>query len=206
MQKLVYQTPPKEWMEGLPIGNGRLAAMVWGDDKDRLTLNHEWLWTGRNKGRKVRQSAEGLPLVREAIRNGEHFTATALANSFFGGKGGISGIPGQVDDYQPAGELTFQLAGESGFVRRELDIRTGLAKVCRKSGEALVKGEFFCRLHGPVPVRPVGKRDALFRRAFHQPGSGGGHGGFHYRKGKPAPAGWEHFRRHPVRGPGQGLH
>ena len=57
MQKLVYQTPPKEWMEGLPIGNGRLAAMVWGDNLDRLTLNHEWLWTGRNKGRKVRQSA-----------------------------------------------------------------------------------------------------------------------------------------------------
>lgn len=148
MQKLVYQTPPKEWMEGLPIGNGRLAAMVWGDDKDRLTLNHEWLWTGRNKGRKVRQSAEGLPLVREAIRNGEHFTATALANSFFGGKGGISGIPGQVDDYQPAGELTFQLTGESGFVSRELDIRTGLAKVCRKSGEALVKGEFFADCTG----------------------------------------------------------
>ena len=143
MQKLVYQTPPKEWMEGLPIGNGRLAAMVWGDNLDRLTLNHEWLWTGRNKGRKVRQSAEGLPLVREAIRNGEHFTATALANSFFGGKGGISGIPGRVDDYQPAGELDFQLAGENSFVSRELDIRTGVAKVCHKSGGALVNGEFF---------------------------------------------------------------
>ena len=127
----------------LPIGNGRLAAMVWGDNLDRLTLNHEWLWTGRNKGRKVRQSAEGLPLVREAIRNGEHFVATALANSFFGGKGGISGIPGRVDDYQPAGELDFQLAGENSFVSRELDIRTGVAKVCRKSGGALVNGEFF---------------------------------------------------------------
>lgn len=143
MDKLVYCTPPKEWMEGLPIGNGRLAAMVWGDNQDQLTLNHEWLWTGRNKGRKVQQSAEGLPLVREAIRNGEHFAATALTNSLFGGKGGISGLPGRVDDYQPAGQFDFQLAGESNFVSRELDIRTGVAKVCRKNGEALVTGEFF---------------------------------------------------------------
>ncbi len=143
MQKLVYNTPPKEWMEGLPIGNGRLAAMVWGEEKDRLTLNHEWLWTGRNKGRKVQQAAEGLPLVREAIRNGEQFRATALANSLFGGKGGISGIPGRVDDYQPAGELCLELSGETGFSSRELDIRTGVAKVCRKCGDALVTGEFF---------------------------------------------------------------
>lgn len=143
MQKLVYQTPPKEWMEGLPLGNGRLAAMVWGEEKDRLTLNHEWLWTGRNKGRKVQQAAEGLPLVREAIRNGEQFRATALANSLFGGKGGISGLKGRVDDYQPAGELDFQLAEGAEFVSRELDIRTGVAKVCRKCGDALVTGEFF---------------------------------------------------------------
>lgn len=143
MQKLVYNTPPKEWMEGLPIGNGRLAAMVWGEEKDQLTLNHEWLWTGRNKGRKVQQAAEGLPLVREAIRNGEQFRATALANSLFGGKGGISGIPGRVDDYQPAGELCLELSGETGFSSRELDIRTGVAKVCRKCGDALVTGEFF---------------------------------------------------------------
>ena len=143
MDKLFYRTPPAEWMEGLPIGNGRLAAMIWGQQEDRLTLNHEWLWTGRSKGRKARQSAEGLPLVREAIRNGEHFAAAALANSFFGGEGGISGLPGRVDDYQPAGELCMELAGESAFVSRELDIRTGVARVCRKCGDAAVTGEFF---------------------------------------------------------------
>ena len=143
MDKLFYRTPPAEWMEGLPIGNGRLAAMIWGQQEDRLTLNHEWLWTGRSKGRKARQSAEGVPLVREAIRNGEHFAAAALANSFFGGEGGISGLPGRVDDYQPAGELCMALAGESAFVSRELDIRTGIVRVCRKCGDAAVTGEFF---------------------------------------------------------------
>ena len=143
MDKLFYRTPPAEWMEGLPIGNGRLAAMIWGQQEDRLTLNHEWLWTGRSKGRKARQSAEGVPLVREAIRNGEHFAAAALANSFFGGEGGISGLPGRVDDYQPAGELCMALAGEAAFVSRELDIRTGVARVCRKCGDGAVTGEFF---------------------------------------------------------------
>ncbi|HIQ59202.1 MAG TPA: glycoside hydrolase N-terminal domain-containing protein [Candidatus Merdivicinus intestinavium] len=143
MDKLFYRTPPREWMEGLPIGNGRLAAMVWGQKEDRLTLNHEWLWTGRNKGRQAQQAAEGLPLVRDAIRQGELFTSAALANSFFGGKGGISGIPGRVDDYQPAGELCMELAGETAFASRELDIRTGVARVCRKCGDAAVTGEFF---------------------------------------------------------------
>lgn len=70
MSKLFYRTFSEEWMEGLPIGNGRLAAMVWGEKCDRLTLNHEWLWTGRNRGREVQQAAEGLPLVREYIRQG----------------------------------------------------------------------------------------------------------------------------------------
>ena len=38
---LLYEAPPSEWMEGMPIGNGRLAAMVWGDEKaDRISLNH----------------------------------------------------------------------------------------------------------------------------------------------------------------------
>ena len=44
MYKLKYNHIPTEWINGLPIGNGRLAAMYWGDDKkDILSLNHEYL-------------------------------------------------------------------------------------------------------------------------------------------------------------------
>ena len=78
MKKLFFHTAPAEWMEGLPIGNGRLAGMVWGNKSDQLTLNHEWLWTGRNKNREVPDVAKYLPLVREFIRKGDPYTATAF--------------------------------------------------------------------------------------------------------------------------------
>lgn len=139
MNRLFFRTPPEEWMEGLPIGNGRLAGMVWGDKIDRLTLNHEWLWTGRNKGRSVQQAAEALPLVRQYIREGDHFMATALTNAFYATEGGH----GRVDDYQPAGEFDLELIGDAVFKSRELDIRRGVATICRSLDESIVSAEFF---------------------------------------------------------------
>ena len=48
MEKLMwYRTPTQDYMEGLPLGNGRLAAMALGTpERFRLALNHEWLWRG----------------------------------------------------------------------------------------------------------------------------------------------------------------
>lgn len=156
MEKMHYLTPPSEWMEGLPIGNGRLAAMVWGDETDRLTLNHEWLWTGVNRYREVPDAADSLPFLRQLILKEDYFRATAMANALWGGTGGISGLPNRVDPYQPAGELTFT-PDHDAFAGRELDIRTGAARVFRASG---LTAEFFadCKgsciagcWHSPVP-------------------------------------------------------
>lgn len=148
MTKLFYLTAPESWMEGLPVGNGRLAGMVWGNRFDRLTVNHEWLWTGRNSGRTVQQAAEGLPLVRKFIRAGDHYAATALANSLFGGRGGISGLPGRVDDYQPAGELRLELDGDPVLESRSLDIYSGIASVRRRLERQIVSAEFFADCAG----------------------------------------------------------
>ena len=47
--RLWYRTFSEEYMSGLPIGTGRLAAMVLGlPEKERIALNHEWLWRGKN--------------------------------------------------------------------------------------------------------------------------------------------------------------
>lgn len=88
MGKLFYYTPASEWIDGLPIGNGRLAGMIWGEAQDYMTLNHEWLWTGRNRNRKTQPVSSALPLIRHTIQKGDPFTATALANAVLGGKGG----------------------------------------------------------------------------------------------------------------------
>ena len=69
--EMIYHTPPAEWMEGLPIGNGRIAAMVWGESGyDRLTLNHEWLWKGQHRDRRCEDNAAHLPEVRACIERG----------------------------------------------------------------------------------------------------------------------------------------
>ncbi|NLE67488.1 MAG: hypothetical protein GX608_08720, partial [Lentisphaerae bacterium] len=48
--RLWYGKPAAEWIEGLPIGNGRVAAMIMGGVKrERLALNHEWLWKADNR-------------------------------------------------------------------------------------------------------------------------------------------------------------
>ena len=142
--KMRYKTQSSEWLEGLPIGNGRLAAMIWGStEKDTLDLNHEWLWRGTNRNREVVPAAEHLESVRALLKQGDFYKATVEANAYFGGDGGMSGKKGRVDAYQTAGFLEFELNGCTGFEWRELDIEKGICKVSRKTAETAVISEFF---------------------------------------------------------------
>ena len=70
MNTTIWMTKPAaDWLEGLPIGTGRLAAMVLGGVKrEQVTLNHEWLWTGRNRQRDTEPRAHLLEPVRELLR------------------------------------------------------------------------------------------------------------------------------------------
>lgn len=142
--QLMLKNPPSKWSEGLPIGNGRLAAMVWGSvQADVLTLNHEWLWRGTNRNRKVEDNADKLPFVRDLLRRGEFFEAGVFANLYFGGDGGLSGKPNNIDPYVPAGELTFCFDDDAQFSGRELDINTGIAETKRQLSGRGVTGEFY---------------------------------------------------------------
>ncbi len=120
-----FSHPAENYISGLPIGNGRLAAMICGGaERVRIALNHEWLWRGNNRYRDCDDVSFHLPEVREAILKGDFETATRLANEYFGGLGGISGVKNRVDPYQPAGDLTIDVPG-GGSYTRTLDIDTG---------------------------------------------------------------------------------
>ncbi|MBM4087176.1 MAG: hypothetical protein FJ272_20490, partial [Planctomycetes bacterium] len=109
-EKLWYAKPAAEWLDGLPIGTGRLAAMVMGGVKqERVALNHEWLWRGVNCHRDTEPKSHLLPEARRLLLAGDYEAGTKLANDAFGGLGGISGQPNRVDPYQPAGDLFFEL-------------------------------------------------------------------------------------------------
>jgi len=130
-EKLWYTQPASQWLEGLPVGTGRLAAMVLGQVKtERIALNHEWLWRGLNRRRDAEKRSDRLAEVRRLLLSGQYEAGTAAANEAFGGAGGISGKPHRVDPYQPAGDLWIQL--NHGFVsnyRRELDLSTAQVNV-----------------------------------------------------------------------------
>lgn len=150
-ERLWYREPAAAWTEGLPIGTGRLAAMVLGTcPRERLALNHEWLWEGINRFRDVDEAAQHLPEVRALLLAGEYERGTELANRYFGGPGGISGTPGRVDSFQTAGDLWIEFSqGPWHNYTRELDLSTGIATVTygalRRDGQR-VRREYVAHL------------------------------------------------------------
>jgi alpha-L-fucosidase 2 len=146
--RLWYRTFSEEYMSGLPIGTGRLAAMVLGlPEKERIALNHEWLWRGKNRGREPQKSAHLLGEVRNLILSGKYEEGTIKGNEAFGGLGGRSGKPNTVDPFQPAGDL-FVSTGHS-FVTdytRELDLDDALVTVKYKFDAAVFKREYIAHI------------------------------------------------------------
>ena len=140
-----FSTQGENFLSGFPIGNGKIAAMIRGNaSEDRLTLNHEKLWTGQNKNNQIENVSAYLPTLRALVEKGDVFKATAFANLFWGGKGGISKIPAPIDDYVPAGELCFSWKDKVEFINRKLDLENGAVYTQRKSEKAgNIKSSFF---------------------------------------------------------------
>lgn len=149
-----YTTPSENWMEGLPIGNGRLAAMVCSEhNKDRLVLNHEWLWRGVTKDRVAEENSQYLPLVRNLIKERDFFKATVATHLFFGGKGGsLAGFKNAIDAYQVAGELTFEICDCKDYVQRELNIESGIVRIRRRTENGYVNSKFLANCESNLLV------------------------------------------------------
>ena len=77
--RLWYDQPAVEWVEALPIGNGRLGAMVFGDPAhDRLQLNEDTVWAGEPGNNLPEGFLEKLPDARRLIFEGQYQEAEAL--------------------------------------------------------------------------------------------------------------------------------
>lgn len=129
-RRLWFDSWTEEYMEGLPVGNGRLAAMMLGrPEKLRIALNHEWMWRGENRMRDFPDMSAHLQEVREALLKEDFLTGTTLANKYFGGMGGVTDQHNNVDPYEPVGDVWIELdAGEISGYTRSLCLDTGLAE------------------------------------------------------------------------------
>jgi alpha-L-fucosidase 2 len=129
---LWYGQPAADWNEALPVGNGRLGAMIFGDPAhERLQLNEETVWAGGPVDNNNPAALRTLPLVRKALFQGDYAGASALAEKT------LLGTPPRIRSYQPLGDLLIDLEGvrAEGHYARDLDLRDGIATVIFESPE-----------------------------------------------------------------------
>jgi alpha-L-fucosidase 2 len=123
---LWYRQPATEWVQALPVGNGRLAAMVFGGvTDDRVQLNEDTLWSGGPYDPANPDALAALPQVRQLITAGDYKAAVALISEKMMAK------PLRQMPYQPLGDLRLTMPGDADVqgYRRELDLDTGVASV-----------------------------------------------------------------------------
>jgi len=106
---LWYAKPATSWQtEALPIGNGRLGAMIFGGvGHERIALNEETVWSGSRVDWNREEAAENLPRIRELLLAGKNAEAESLVNQTFTCQGGGSrgGARGPWGCYQELGNL-----------------------------------------------------------------------------------------------------
>ncbi len=137
---LWYRQPAQKWTEALPVGNGRLGAMVFGGVVDeRIQFNEDTLWTGHPHDYANTNALQQLPVIRQLLADGKNTEAGALAKAQF------LGDPSRQKAYQPFGDLHLHFAneGEVTNYQRELDLDSAIARVSYHVGGVNYKREVF---------------------------------------------------------------
>lgn len=144
---LYLQHPAQNWVDGFPIGNGLLGAMVFGDpNEDRIALNHQRLWRHSVERRKI-MVADKLPEFRKLFLAGHFEEAGHLMDKDIMFTGGT--MYRYVNPFQPLGDLQmdFSYAGEISDYRRQLDMDSGIVEVTFRAGKTRFRREYFASAH-----------------------------------------------------------
>jgi alpha-L-fucosidase 2 len=146
---LWYRQPAREWVEALPIGNGRLGAMVFGGvTQERLQLNEDTIWSGGPYDPANPAAREAYPKVRELIFAGRQKEAEELVS-----RSGL-GVPSGQASYQTLGNLVLNFGGALPATDycRSLDLDTAIATTTFKRGDVAFKREIFSTASDQVIV------------------------------------------------------
>ena len=126
--ELWYRQPAARWVEALPVGNGRLGAMVFGGtSSERIQFNEDTVWQGEPHSYANRSSRRWLDRIRSLLFQGRQREAEALAMDRF------MSVPLRQKAYQSFGDLLIHREGvsesEVSSYRRSLDIENAVAQV-----------------------------------------------------------------------------
>ena len=132
--------PASKWDDALPVGNGRLGAMVFGKtDEERIQINEDTYWTGGPYSTTTTGGAAHLPEIQKLIFDGELIRAHRAFGRY------LMGMPMEQQKYQSLGSLVFTFL-ESGPVtgyRHALDLETAIATTTYTQGGARFTREVF---------------------------------------------------------------
>ncbi|MGA2914422.1 MAG: glycoside hydrolase family 95 protein [Sedimentisphaerales bacterium] len=137
---LFYDKPASQWVEAIPIGNGRIGAMVFGrPDNELIQFNEDTFWTKGPYDPVNPQALAALPKARQLVFEGKAKEAQDLIDQK------MMGVPSWQAEYQPAGLLNLVFEGhrQATNYRRQLDLSTAVATVEYKVGNVTFKRWIF---------------------------------------------------------------
>ena len=136
---LWYDKPAQKWAQALPVGNGRLGAMVFGiPDTEKIQLNEQTIWSGGPYDPTRPGGAKALPEVQKLVFAGKFYEAEALFAKTMMGKADQM-------KYQPLGSLGLEFPGHTNVTdySRQLDLNTAIAGVSYTFNGVKFKREVF---------------------------------------------------------------
>jgi alpha-L-fucosidase 2 len=142
--KLTYNKPAENWNEALPIGNGRLGAMVFGGaSQEHLQLNEETIWAGEPGNNVPKNTFDSIQKIRKLLNESKFEEAQKLSNTTYpraAPKDLNYGMP-----YQTMGDLFLDFKGHENFKNytRTLDIEKAISTVSYEVNGVIFKREIF---------------------------------------------------------------
>ncbi|WP_425549042.1 glycosyl hydrolase family 95 catalytic domain-containing protein [Amphibacillus indicireducens] len=143
-----YQQPAKEWNEALPVGNGRLGGMIFGQTiHERIQLNEDSVWYGGPRKRENPDAKKNLPKIRQLLKEGRIREAEHLANL------SLPGLPESQRHYQPLGDLNLYFGHDKvENYKRSLDLKESTAEVSYRYQDVDYHREIFASYPDQVIV------------------------------------------------------
>lgn len=158
---LWYEKPATKWTEALPLGNGRLGAMVFGSaPKERLQLNEESLWAGEPTDAFPDNFYENWRRLQQLVLEGKILEARQL------GLEKLTKSPTSFRSYEPLADLWIEMdhALQVEGYRRQLDLHTGISQVQYRVNGVLMKREaFISAVDDVVVLRLTASKPGMIR-------------------------------------------
>lgn len=140
--ELWYKQPANEWMESLPVGNGRLGAMTYGGvQEETISLNESTMWSGEyNEDQNKPFGRKKLDELRKLFFDGKLSEGNRIAYE------SLNGIQSTFGTHLPIGDLKINSdypAGEATNYRRALSLDEAISKVSFTIGDVQYEREYF---------------------------------------------------------------